>query len=236
MDGMTSWEIPELDGANHDLTVLPDGGIVTMANNRDGTYSIIELQADGSVVSIVDDLSNLFAVDEAHPNAIHYHPADDSFTLSDLSLGGFVKFTRTGELVWQLGGTNPLGDSFELVGIEPWAGNHGHHLTSDGRFLFFNNNAGLSEPWASRVFELELDESDWTATATWEYLGDGDNGTEQLGDVERLPNGNTLVTYSNEALIVEADPAGAALQSFVSDVTGFGYASFRSSLYGPPPR
>jgi hypothetical protein len=48
------------------------------------------------------------------------------------------------------------------------------------------------------------------------------------------------------ALVVEVTPAGQVLRSFVNDIflpesssfpVGlFGYSSFRSSLYGPPPR
>ena len=247
MDGMTSWEIPELAGANHDLTVLPDGGIVTMVSNGvSEPFSIVELQSDGTVVSIVDDLSTLYTTETFHPNAIHYYPADNSFTLSDLNLNGFVKFTRDGELLWQLGGSNPLGDSFELVGLEPWLANHGHHLTSDGSFLFFNNFTDAANSGPSTVFEVQLNEDDWIAAESWQYRGDGNRTSLQLGDVERLPNGNALITYSNEARIVEVGISGEELQSFKNDmflpegtsspVALFGYASFRSSLYGPPPR
>ena len=139
-----------------------------------------------------------------------------------------------------------MGDSFELEGLEPWSANHGHHLTSDGHFLFFNNFNGSANVEPSTVFEVLLDETDWTATKTWEYRSDDENSTAQLGDAERLPNGNALITYSNQGLIVEADPSGEMVQSFVNDMLWpeggsfpigvFGYASFRSSLYGPPPR
>lgn len=245
MDGMTTREISQVR-ANHDLTVLPDGGIVTMVND-DENPSIVELKADGSVVTLVPDVATLYAPDFFHPNAIHYHPADNTFTLSDLELSGFVKFTREGELLWQLGGSNPIADSFELDGLEPWSGNHGHHLTADGHFLFFNNSSSDSaELNHSTVFEVLLDENDWTATKTWEYRGDDQNASLQLGDVERLPNGNALITYSNMGQIVEVSPTGEVVQSFVNDmflpegssfpVALFGYASFRTSLYGPPAR
>ena len=89
-----------------------------------------------------------------------------------------------------------------------------------------------------------LDEGEWTATQNWEYQGDGENGSGQFGDIQRLPNGNALVTYSTIARIVEANPSGEVVQSFTNDMYEassspfgvFGYASFRSSLYGPPPR
>ena len=83
------------------------------------------------------------------------------------------------------------------------------------------------------MFELELDEADWAATKTWEYVPDGTN-TGILGDVQRLPNGNVLVTYSAQGVIQEVTPKGDVVQSFAG--VSFGYAEFRTSLYGPPLR
>jgi hypothetical protein len=54
-----------------------------------------------------------------------------------------------------------------------------------------------------------------------------------LGDVQRLPGGNTLVTYTTDAKIVELDPSWNEVQTFSARV---GYASWRPTLYGPPPR
>lgn len=243
MDGMVAQEYRELEGANHDLAVLPDGGIATMLTGNPSSFA--EMKADGSVVTIVPDLANLFGDETLHPNAVHYHQADDTFTLSNLTTSSIVKFTRTGDLVWQIGGNTPLGDSFELVGVESWNDNHGHHLTADGHFLIFNNRVPDGETSRSRVLEVLLDDEEWTATKTWEFSEEG-WATAQLGDVQRLPNGNVLVTYSNVAQIVEVAPSGEVVQSFENDRTWlegyswpfalFGYATFRTSLYGPPPR
>ena len=170
-----------------------------------------------------------------YPNAIHYYPSDDSFTLSDRASDTslFVKFKRDGTLQWQLGGTDPLGKSFQLVGLSQWNANHGHHLTPDGRFLFFNNISGPPPDGNTpRAIELQLDETNGTATKTWEY---GFSATATaLGDVERLPNGNALVTNSFLGVMQEVDRSGTIIQSFTN--TTFGYVDFRTSLYGPPPR
>lgn len=113
-----------------------------------------------------------------------------------------------------------------------WTRNHGHHLTPDGRFLFFNNNVvGGEEPAA--VWEVSLDEVAGTATKTWEYhFADP---IIAFGDAERLPNGNALLTYP-PGPIVEVDRSGAIVQSLTNTTHGFGFADFRTSLYGPPPR
>lgn len=243
MDGVQARAYPELNGANHDLAVLPDGGVATMvAGTRYTPSTFAEMKADGTVVTIVPDLELLFEYDD-HANAVHYYPEDDSFTLSNL-YSTIVKFKRTGEIVWRIGGEEALTDALELNGLEPWRNNHGHHLTADDHLLIYSNfleddPTNPSTPFSSGVVEVRLDEEAATATKTWEYA-DG-SLTEQLGDVQRLPNGNVLITHSNIARVVEVTPSGDVVQSFDNQpIDGrrisFGYTMFRTSLYGPPPR
>jgi hypothetical protein len=220
---------------HHDLTPLPDGGIATLIlGTRPAGDSVVEVKPDGTITTVVADLSALYGTG-SYPNAIHYVAADDSYTLSDRTDNLFVKFKRDGTLVWQLGGPSPRGKSFALVGLSQWKVNHGHHLTPDGRFVFFNNNgtSGSSNetPW---IWEVALDETAGTATKTWEYHVTGGTPAIALGDAERLPNGNILVTNSMSGLILEVDRAGKIVQQFKN--TSFGYTDFRTSLYGPPPR
>jgi hypothetical protein len=237
MDGLTTTDYSSmLRRAHHDLTVLPEGGIATMIGGGNSTtgQSIVEMKPDGTITTIVADLATLYRPG-FYANAIHYYPADDSYTLSDRNndTNLFVKFKRNGTLVWQLGGSNPLGKSFTLVGLEQWKINHGHHLTPDGRFLFFNNGGTTGSVFTPRILEVMLDETNNTATKTWEFSL-GSMVALALGDAERLPNGHLLVTSSMEGYIAEVDRSGAVVQSFRN--TSFGYADFRTSLYGPPPR
>lgn len=251
MDGLTVVEHPIENGADHDLTVLPDGGVAMILTGspgpagEDGVNSVVELRPDGSFEMVVADLDTV--MDLSHPNALHYYESDDSFTLSDLDANAFVKFKHSGELVWQLGGDSPIGDSFELLGLLPWNDNHGHHLTSDGRFFFFNNATETEGGEAtSRAVMLQLNEEEWTAEMAWEYIPDPPRSSAQLGDVELLPNGNVLVTISNSGIMNEVTLEGEVVQSFDNSVSFetsensgyalFGYANFRTSLYGPPPR
>ena len=106
--------------------------------------------------------------------------------------------------------------------------NHGHQLLADGTFLFFDNSGGMS---TARGFKL--DTSNMTAASVLSYQPRGATSLT-LGDIQRLPNGNTLVTYSNGGTMHEIDPSGQLVATF--QVPGrFGYAEFRESLYGPPP-
>jgi hypothetical protein len=143
----------------------------------------------------------------------------------------FVKIRRTGQLVWQFGGSNPRGQAF--TGSMSWQVNHGHHLLPDGTFIFLNNGPMSGGNAAALVYNLNT--TNWTATkASWEYRP-GVN-SPVLSDVQRLPNGNTLVTFSPAGQIHEVSPSGQLVQRLTSSSNSFGYAEFRKTLYGPPLR
>ena len=58
-----------------------------------------------------------------------------------------------------------------------------------------------------------------------------------MGDIQRLPNGNTIVCYSTRGIIDEVNAQGMLLQRMMAAGTGnFGYIEKRPTLYGPPPR
>jgi hypothetical protein len=57
-----------------------------------------------------------------------------------------------------------------------------------------------------------------------------------LGDVQRLPNGNTLVVYTSRGTLDEVDPDGNLVRRMVWDLGGATtYLERRASLYGPTP-
>jgi hypothetical protein len=80
-----------------------------------------------------------------------------------------------------------------------------------------------------------------SATRIWSYDPGNNLGSVILGDVQRLPNGDTLIDYSLATEMREISPAGEVVQTIQAfSQTGskrqFGYADFRQSLYGPPLR
>ena len=238
MDGLTTEnDISGLASSHHDFTPLPGGAIAAMLWNGPGTNapnSLVERSSDGTLATIVSDFSALYNAAAFHPNAIHYYPSDDSYTISDRDASLFVKITRAGELVWQFGGINPIDPTkFFAVAGATWQVNHGHQLLDDGHFLFFNNGPP-GGPSIAR--EYALDTTTWTASSVWTYQAAGVVVSSVLGDTERLPNGNTLVTFSTAGQIHEVDPAGNVVMTINSTASTFGYADFRESLYGQPPR
>jgi hypothetical protein len=238
MDGTGAMmNITGLGSTHHDFTVLPAGGLVSFrwtGAGMDAPNELIERSGSGTITIIVPNMSTLYRGSGSgsgyHPNAIHYHQSDDSYTISDRNVNLFIKVRRNGQLVWQLGGSNPVGQAFTVSG-GTWMVNHGHHLLPNGNFLFFSN--GPFTNGMSQALEYSLNTTSWTATRVWQYQAQGVN-SPVLSDAQRLPNGNTLVTYSTVGTIHEVTPSGQLVMSL--DTTSVGYADFRESLYGPPLR
>lgn len=238
MDGLDEQELT-VDTGHHDLAVTDDNAVLLLAGQgRDGCDRIEKLSAQGElslVYEIRDAFGDSFEAgrDACHCNSIHYHPVDDSITASCLLINAYLKITSHGELVWLLGGSE--GQS-HFSGDIDWNAQHGHHLINPERLLFFNNG-GLQETPRTGVaptslaVELQLDLEQMTATRVWTY--DGGLFSQTLGDVQRLSNGNTLVTYSNAGVLHEVDSQGELLQTWAFP-DGIGYASHRTSLYGRP--
>lgn len=243
MDGQTTVaNINGLSNAHHDFAVLP-GKIAAMVWTTDAIDSesdLVEMSSDGSgAPSTVFRIgANLYAGGRGgagnaaryHCNSILYHPADDSFTIGDRYPSLYVKVSHAGALQWQFGGScanAPAGPLHCLS--ESWQVNHGHHLLDDGTMLVFNNNT--SPPSDVLVFKLDT-AGTVSATPVADFASDG-LFSNVLGDVQRLPNGNTLITYSTAGEILEVDASGAPVQTLTGT---YGYADWRETLYGPPPR
>jgi hypothetical protein len=224
LDGLEeeSWDLPR---TTHDLAVIPDGHLGLIAHAENGCDEIVDFDpADGS-------LTSLFNAEEAHGetnchvNYLAYHAEDDSFVFSDWANDALVKITRAGELVWVLNGA-----ASDFTGTS-WTNQHGVHLLSPNHLLVFSNGPSQGP---SLLLEYQLDPTSGVATELFRY--DADINAQHGGDVQRLDNGNTLVTYSSAGVIHEINPAGDLVQSLEWSIDGaVSYAEKRMSLYGGPP-
>jgi hypothetical protein len=233
MDGeQEQRDVPGLEFAHHDFTVLPGGKVAALVWREPGVEVASDLvirAPDGTVTSPFTIGSNLYRSDTFHANAIHYLPFDGSFTIADRNPNVVVKVSATGSPQWQVGGVCDGAPAGDRCSPQPWQVVHGHHLLEDGTFLLFNN----CYQERIHVFEYDLNAaaSPFTATPVADYTGDGPS--DNLGDVQRLPGGNTLVTYAGDGKIVELDSGWNEVQTLAVRV---GYSSWRPTLYGPPTR
>lgn len=236
MDGLDAENnVQGLSDTHHDFTVLP-GGIVAapswISGGNDPPSDLIERSPDGTIKTVVRIDSNIYQSNTFHANAIHYRPSDDTYTIGDRNPNLFVKISHQGQLLWQFGGNCSNSPATKCAGGN-WQVNHGHQLLDDGHFVFFNNGAGGGSQSTAYEYELIESDSSLTANQVWSYQANGVSSMV-LGDVERLPNGNNLVVFSNSGAMHEVDSASKLVASY--SASSFGYGEFRESLYGPPLR
>lgn len=91
----------------------------------------------------------------------------------------------------------------------------------EGNLLLFNN---FHEEGQSAVLEIQppllengnyfLDESDAYGPELWEWIHMGDFTTPMQGGAFRLPNGNTLITQTHTARIIEVESDGGILWDY----------------------
>jgi len=155
------------------------------------------------------------SLSSCHGNAVRYSRKEDYYTYSDWQQDVAV-VDRLGSLQWRL--------SDKAGGKAAWGGKqHGNQLLDDSILVFANDAAGASK---AQAIEYGLDGS------LIKKFSSGGNATN-FGDVQRLPGGNTLITYSTSALIQEVDSSDAVVLE-VKGAASFGYVEFRQSLYGEP--
>lgn len=238
MDGSELEEIPGLETTHHDFAVLP-GGVTAflMGDDSEGATDdanyLVERAADGAFTSLARlDASSLIigAQEYYHQNALRYVARDDSYTVSDLAMSSVAKFNRQGECLWQVSGACSTAPS-EHCAATALAGTHGHELLPNGNLIDFQIAAGLWEPATIVEHSLGVVDGILTAQEVWSYTSE--YGSIVFGDVQRLPNGNTLITYSNSGPIQEVSPDKQVVRQ-LEPPSSLGYTTFRESLYGPP--
>jgi opacity protein-like surface antigen len=188
------------------------------------------MNADGSgaATTVFKIGSNVYSSSTFHCNYIIYHPADDTYTISDRNPNLVVKVKHDGTPIWQVGGSCTSAKAPKCAS-GTWVVNHGHDLDDNDNMLVFNNG----QSGGAHVLELKLNETTSAISFTTTKDFSSGNTSNVLGDVQFLPNGNILITYSTSGVMVEVDSSWTTVQTLKSS---FGYAGWRETLYGPPTR
>jgi hypothetical protein len=229
MDGMMDENLSSMfNGLNHQLTVLPDETLAFYAYGSNGCDDVKEYSPTGTVKTVVNSRTALnlpTSTTQCHLNTIQYSQADDTLVFSNLQSSQIAKVRRSnGSTVWIMNGSTAT-----ITGVTWMNGNHGIHVLDLNRLLVFNNNSSAGQ--TSIVLEIMINGT--TATRTWMYNGGQANMI--MGDIQRMPNGNTIVGYSTRGVLHEVNASGQLLQSWTFG-NSFGYIEKRASLYGPPPK
>ncbi|MCP4440438.1 MAG: hypothetical protein GY810_15955 [Aureispira sp.] len=128
-------------------------------------------------------------LDHSHYNSIDID-TDGNYLLSFRHLHEITKVdSSTGQIIWRFWGKQ---NQFTFVGDNmPFSGQHYAKRLANGNLLLFDNGAYNSTPQA-RAIEYQLDETNMTATAVWQFKEPNGVSSKFAGNAHRLSNGNTL--------------------------------------------
>ena len=217
MDTLTSKIYGDLQ-ASHDATVVDSGDVLAFIDygSESDCPSVYELRKDGTKVEIFESTDYLpdMVLPDCHLNSIRYNKAKDLYTVSDRTKDIFA-IDRQGKLQWRLS---------DIVPNQTYGGQqHGQQLLANSILLFANTADGGS---SSAALEYSLPDG--------KELFRYEPGIFSVwyGDVQRLPKGNTLVTFSMAGKIQEVDSHGSLVMEIQGEI--FGYSEWRGTLYGPP--
>ena len=172
-----------------------------------------------NIQDVVDDVFDVDltekTIDYVHINSMDVDH-DGNLVISSRNLCEITKIDRlTGEIIWRLGGEH---DDFTWVNDEYRIScQHDIRVLPDGNYTVFDNgnyhnpsfshngnarkilsadSVSYPDPIFSRALELSVDTANWTVTKVWEYREIPDHFTWLMGNVQRLPNGNTLINWA----------------------------------------
>jgi len=149
--------------------------------------------------------------DFTHMNAISVD-SDGNILLSSRNTSEVTKINAdTGEIIWRLGGTH---NQFTFPN-DPLNGPRNQHAVralGNNHYTLFDNGNGHS-PQESRGVEYVVNPTAMTATIVWQYPAAPTTSmfSYYMGDVQRLPNGNTLINWALGAYpkLTEVRPDGS---------------------------
>ena len=202
---------------------LAESGLMLQSNGDQDSFPdmIKELDPEtGSSTLVYDEETDLGSLSGFHTNYVTYIPDMNAFSIS-------LRHSNTIALLSypdaQLLGI--FSGDLDEFGVD-WQAQHGHQFV-DGQLLVFNNTNGGPANFLSFSYDLDNKSTGPIETYT------GGPVSIAFGDVQRLPNGNTFITYSNVGTFHELDPSNNLVKTIETD--SLGYAEHRATLYGPPP-
>jgi len=238
----------------HDLRLLPNGHALLMAYDGEDVDMSEEVEGGDSQAEVVgciiqeldenknvvfewrswdhfnitdathEDLQGDF-IDYVHGNALEVDD-DGNILLSSRHMDEITKIDRqTGDIIWRWGGKN---NQFNFLGDTlMFSHQHGiRHIGGDHYVLFDNGN--FHNPPYSRAVEYVLNQQSLTARKVWEYRNTPDTFGSAMGYVQRLDDGNTLITWgTGKPNVIEVDPNGQNVMELSLPANVYTYRAYR---------
>jgi len=238
LDGQTESTIPVTLLA-HDFVEVSDGvfGALVYEFRDDGNggevkgNKVIEVTEDGTETTIWSAWDCYDPTVETgddpelgwtFTNALDYDPVEDVYYVGFRNFSSIVKVDRaTGACEWGLGGDA----STMTIDGDPFQHQHQFDVIGDTVVVFDNEGSGGLD---ARAVEYSIDPESGAAEEIWSYQSDPPVQSFVLGDVTRLDDGDTLVTWSVAGQI---NRSGTDWQLNSEIGYAFGFNTYTPDLY-----
>ncbi len=231
-DGSVLWEGPQQveltefltpGEMHHRFDKLSDGRYMALSYQvrevagPDQGYDRVELlEDDGTVTWSWDSIDHLpNPEDYVWGNAVLFEPGTEAFYFNSRNFSSLYRLDAdTGDILWTFGEGGDFAPDPDAAHPFPTQA-HAPEFHEDGTVLLYDNG-GMERGW-SRVVEFVLDTDAMTSEIVWEYpgeLAEDDWYNFAMGDADRQPNGNTLITAgaliesNSTSRIFEVTPGG----------------------------
>lgn len=164
-------------------------------------------------------------IDCVHSNALSVE-SDGNIMMSSRNMDEITKINRTtGDIIWRLGGSN---NQFTFINdTNRFSHQHSIRRVSPTNIILFDNG-NFHTPQFSRAVEYTLDEVNKTCTLVWEFRNTPTVQAYAMGNVQRLPNGNTVIGWGTSVpTMTEVDPSGQKIYEISFPITVMNYRAFR---------
>jgi len=135
--------------------------------------------------------------DWTHSNSVLYRDEESAVYLNIRHLDRLVKIDYpSGEILWSMGKGGDFGEGLFYHGHDP-------QFLPNGNILLYDNGNHRRPIEYSRAVEIAFDADQGWAFVIWQWPPQPWFFDTSMGDANRLPNGNILVTSSHHGIIFE---------------------------------
>ena len=147
--------------------------------------------------------------DWTHSNTIVFREAESAVYLNSRHLDRIVKIDYpSGEILWSMGAGGDFGEGLFSHAHDP-------QFLENDNILIFDNGNHIFPVEFSRAVEIAFDPELGWAEEVWAWPTEPLFFDPYMGDANRLPNGNTLITSSLHGSLFEVTQSGEVVWNLI---------------------
>jgi hypothetical protein len=199
--------VPSLDG----MPYIDDNVTIVDANGKVvGSHSVLQALANTKTMRLAEVVPFNDRADPLHTNSVDVLNEETAHFIPGAKPGNVLVSMKHLDLLAVM---DLDADTFIWTLRGSWRAQHDAKMLPNGHILLFDNAGGLLKHGKSRA--LEIDPA--TGGIVWSYDGTNDDPLDSdiRGGVQRLANGDTLISEATSGRILEVTPDGTIVWEYV---------------------